>query len=544
MTGVTPSSNPSSASRLGPAGLDSPASNSGRHLGENWRWLAIFVLTITLVTWLLTLNAPYALQDYAWGDASEALMARSFATEGIVHLHGIPVPNNPPQGNQPDVYLHWPPLFPILLAVVFKIFGVSVFAVRAFVLLLNLVYLGTFYVFAKHFWGKQIAVLALFGAVTVPVFVFYSTLVWAMNIVLALIMAAIYCFVRASSTDKLEWRWALAGMSAVVAGSLLSWEPVLLGFVLFLVAMTFRSASRMALAALYAASGVVTAAIVLFLFVKATPWLRADLWETLRYRMGATYSLGQVPIHSLVNRFWYQDQNWSVWKLIVQRPTRLIGSIGLLSLIAFLIWTWEKRSKKRDELFAVGGLLGVWLGWFVIFPNHVYIHLYDWLLAVPLIGISIAWLLVSCTTQLTGSLRIMGSIVLPILLAYSLLSGIQEAIALRGVYPSVLQYSQDIFENVPASAVVLSPNPSAVVTYYSQRHIIRYVKDDQVLGLVNRQVWSIFPSSDVYLALRDSDLSLFPCATSHFSVVKKTSNLTLLKVVPQFCVASEPLQDP
>ena len=87
-------------------------------------WVGIAAL-LTLVYWLGELNYPFPLEPHAWASAHMAVLARSFAELGVVHLHGVPLQNNLPAGAQLDTYGHWPPLYPMLLSVAFRIFGDS-----------------------------------------------------------------------------------------------------------------------------------------------------------------------------------------------------------------------------------------------------------------------------------------------------------------------------------------------------------------------------------------------------------------------------------
>src|SRR5687767_12460629 len=75
-------------------------------------WSCVAVL-LTISAHLIMLPRPF---DYHhdWVSAHFSTMARSFAEHGVIALRGVPIQNNPPLGLEPDVYLHWPPLFPIV----------------------------------------------------------------------------------------------------------------------------------------------------------------------------------------------------------------------------------------------------------------------------------------------------------------------------------------------------------------------------------------------------------------------------------------------
>jgi hypothetical protein len=74
-----------------------------------------------------------------------------------------------------------------------------------------------------------------------------------------------------------------------------------------------------------------------------------------------------------------------------------------------------------------------------------------------------------------------------------------------------------------------------VPVYYSHRHIIRGVHDEEVLRSVIRQAGTMFPGSEIYIAIPPDNLGQFSCASSRFPVVKSTPNVILLKVVAGAC---------
>src|SRR5689334_22765726 len=83
--------------------------------------------------------------EHAWISAHFATSARAFASEGVLPLHGVPIVNNPPFERPPLAYLHWPPLYSMMLAWVFEGFGGSETAGHALMLLflcINTVLIG------------------------------------------------------------------------------------------------------------------------------------------------------------------------------------------------------------------------------------------------------------------------------------------------------------------------------------------------------------------------------------------------------------------
>jgi len=523
-------------------------------------WVSIAAL-LTLVYWSATLNHPFALELHAWASAHMGLLARSFAQLGVVRLHGVPLENNLPLGGQPDTYNHWPPLYPILLSVAFWMFGESVAVIHAFAVLVNICYFAAFYLLVRRCFDTDVAKLSLFALLTIPVFVKYGTLAWTPNVAMAAISAALYCFVRGTEAS-LNWKWISAGAAAVTLGVFFSWEPAPVGLVLLGLGIWQRSRIHKIAAAAYAVAGLGAVAIVLVLLVSPSPELRSGLWATIRYYIGGTYHRADIPIHDLAASMSATHKGVTDWlsAMLFYWLPLLGGVIGSLATAGLAIWSWYNRKTRPDVFFAVGGLLGIVVVWVALFPVHVIIHEYQALIAAPLFSIGLGFSLKVGAERLNGAFRWLAILVLPALLLLPLVR--QTGKDLRKLpQAEILEYAKDIERNTPASAIVLSPLATMVPVYYSHRHTIRGVNDDEVLREVLRQTGTVFPGSDIYLAIPPDSLAIaqdslaipqdshgpysfavppdslgqFSCAFSQFPVVKRTPNLILLKVTAGAC---------
>lgn len=459
-----------------------------------------------------------------------ALLARSFAQFGVIHLRGVPLQNNLPLGIQPDRYVHWPPLYAILLGMAFRVFGESELVVHAFVIAVNLCYMVAFYFLIKRCFNRDVALFSLFALLTIPVFVQYGRLAWTPNATLGAVCVALYCFVRGTET-ALNWKWIAGGAVAVAIGVLLSWEAAPLGLILFGLGTWQRSKTRQIAAATYAVVSLGTVAIVLLLLVSASPELRNDLWATVSFRMGGPYQPADIPIHAWADHMLYTTHMTFLGFVLtmLRRGPLLGGTLGLLATMGVLTWSWNNRKNRPDVLFAVGALLGIVVVWIILFPNHVYIHDYQALIAAPLICLSLGVTLKIGIERLDDTFRWMALFVVPLILIVPLFR--QIMVGSRTVQPDhLLEYAHDIENSTPASAVVLSPLDTMVPVYYSHRHIIRSVADDEALRSVTRQAVTIFPGSDIYIAIPPESVGRFSYASSDFPLVKRTRNMILLKV--------------
>jgi 4-amino-4-deoxy-L-arabinose transferase-like glycosyltransferase len=400
----------------------------------------------------------------------------------------------------------------------------------------NVCYVASFYFLVRHCFDKNVAILSVFGLLTIPVFVQYGRLAWTPNAALCAVCAALYCFVRGTEKN-LSWRWILAGSIAVAIGVFFSWEAAPLGFVLLVLATSQQSKIRQIAAATYSVAGIGAVAIVLVLLVSASNDIRNELWATVRFRMGGVYQPTAIPIHALADHVLYTKQHTNLLSWILNILDnwlpRLGGTVGLSSTIGVSLWAWRRRKARPDVLFVVVGLLGIVVVWAVLFPNHI-THEYEPLIAAPLFGIAIGVVLKIGGERLKGTGRLVVSIIVPLILIIPLAR--QAMIAFRRPQPDkIIKYAKDIEGSTPPSAVILSPVDTMVTVYYSRRHIIRSVTDDETLRLVMQQAGSVFPNTDIYIAIPPDSLGWFPCAASRFPLVRHTGNVILLRVTADTC---------
>ena len=163
-----------------------------------------------------------------------ATSARTFATEGVWKLRGIPVNNNLPIGAE-DQYTHWPPLLPILLSGCFRMFGTSERTAHIFMLC---VLLATAVLVFRLGWlwlGPVGGALAGYFLLTLPVVVQFGDLVAQQSLAMLFVVAAVVAFYSASAEPTSQNRdlghpvSVREGVGAVLLflAVLSSWEAVL-----------------------------------------------------------------------------------------------------------------------------------------------------------------------------------------------------------------------------------------------------------------------------------------------------------------------------
>jgi hypothetical protein len=501
-------------------------------------WVAIAVL-LTLAHWWINRRTPFAapFEEHAWASAHMALLARSFVQLGVVHLRGVPIQNNLPVGLQPDQYVHWPPLYPILLSGVYRLFGESEAVIHGFVALINFCYLVPFYLLIRRCFDRSVAMFSVFALLTMPAFIEYGTLVWTPNAVLAAIATALYCFVMGTE-GELNWKWISAGAAVLAVGVTLSWEAAPLGIILLLLGMVLRCKKYKVAAAVYTASGLGGVGFVLGLLLASSPEVRKQLWATVRFRMGGAYRVVEIPIHGWADHSTYIQQAGPghLIKALVDVDGGLLGGVlGLLVTTCLVAWSWSNRKERPTAFLTVGSLLGIPLIWVLLFPNHVSVHDYQSLIGVPLVSLGLGFVLNALTEQIAGPFPRFAAIAFPLILLFPLVRSDGGAKARKSMPAPMLDYAREIEDHTPASGIVFSPVESMVPVYYSHRHFIRAVNDDGAFRYLIPKARVVFPADDVYLAVPPANVDQFSCAASHFPVVVQTPNLVLYKVVSDAC---------
>jgi len=158
----------------------------------------------------------------------QTVEARSFAEHGVVALRAVPIANNWPLGSQPEAYLHWPPLFPIVLSLIYRAFGESETATHSLMLCIFVANAWALYWLVKHCIGRLAALVAAFGWLVAPVNGIYAHLAWNLNLALLFTFISLTSFVIASRSDRLHPGWAMLGCFSYALAVLSSWEPVLM----------------------------------------------------------------------------------------------------------------------------------------------------------------------------------------------------------------------------------------------------------------------------------------------------------------------------
>ena len=497
---------------------------------------------LVFTTHLHVLADPFDAEPHAWGSAHFATIARSYAEQGFLALKGLPIGNNQPLGREPDAYLHWPPLFSILLGITFKLLGISEAVARGFVLFVGVCVVVAIGWLAKLCYGPRASAAAIFSALTVPVFSNYVCLVQLTTLGILFMLLALIGFLKATGDETVKKNWIWFGLTAMLLAVSSSWEPALLPFGLLLTSLIQRNRARTRLAIAYFGAVFVGIIIIISYYFIAMPNLAGDFLESLLFRIGfGVYSKsGHISLNSLVNSNYYQFQP-TVLELLSRYLGQFIVFVGwpylVIILLALALSFLFRRRFSQDSSAMPLALLTPVILWYALISHQAFDNEFEVLLAMPLVSICFALLLSKGLDILSrivaGKTRALLIVPISILVIALLLPvwRLNRIVHDQPLQPTgMLDYANDIRNNTEPNAVVISPFPSMVPVFYSHRHIIRGISNRESLRYVMDRVGLDFPGSPVYIAL-PGNISVPSQSLGKWHVVTRNMHVLLMELM-------------
>lgn len=502
-------------------------------------WVGLALL-FTVALHATSLGRPF---DYAhaWVSAHFSTMARAFSEHGVVALGGLPIQNNPPLGAEPDAYIHWPPLFPMVLQAAFRLFGESE-AVASHVMLVillgNALLLGAVVTACA---GRQAGLAASFALLVMPVTLTYGRLVVHIHLAIMGMLLALLAFLRATGGARIVRGWAALGTVSLGVAVASSWEPVLMCPGLLAATLWRRRPAEVKLAWGYCGVATLVCLGVLGLYVIGAPDLVAELWHTVMYRAGlAPYEpLHPLNPHTLFRTGEYAP-NPSRLNLLGLFAARieLAGQLPLIALGWVLVSAWARRQDLGGPTpLAFAALLAPWVLWFTVMFNHACLHEYEMAIAAPPLAAAVglgagALLDLGHHPHHHPGQRVarpMALVVLPAVMLFSMAAQVKTTGPQRE-NRKLIDYARELQVATAPGGVVMVPFNSMIPVYYSKRHVIRGVANDTLAEHVGDRLGELFPEAPVYLAIDPGQRTQFRRALRRYPIVVESSRLVLLAV--------------
>lgn len=496
-------------------------------LGYMVTWI-LPVLSSLLIIWLaLSLTDFY--YPHAWVSAHIATIAHSFATHGIIGLHGIPIENFDPITTQPDNYLHWPPFFYYVLSLVLRAFPDSIRAMHLFMAVIAIANAYVMWIIASMFFRPRVAIVCGSAFLLMPATLKYGLILLPANLAMLGVSVALLFMLRyLQGTADGRRRLLDLGLSALAffLACITSWEPFLALPGLLLAYAFDRRSEIFKTCFCWAIAAIAAGASTLVIYSLSDPTFLEDMWSIFTFRLGLTQYLpmsarihpveGQLQTIDSLNVF---SSAVHFFEAYVVRTQVFCGSLGIVGLFALLLTALRRRRSIPDNFFAALLLpLGtVWLGWAAVMQGHYIIHEYQFILASPLLAIGVTCLysllddilLATPDSWPRENLATLTNLALPCALLFLAISA--AAVTVRGEEEpwQLAKFGRLIKAEVPAGTIVITNEMSMVPTYYAERHVIRGVPDGAFLESKLGMIRDTCPGCALYLAVRRQSAQKF-----------------------------------
>ena len=496
-------------------------------LGYMVTWI-LSVLSSLLIIWLaLSLTDFY--YPHAWVSAHIATIAHSFATHGIIGLHGIPIENFDPITTQPDNYLHWPPFFYYVLSLVVRAFPDSIRAMHLFMAVIAIANAYVMWIIASMFFKPRVAIVCGSAFLLMPATLKYGLILLPANLAMLFVSVALLFMLRyLQGTADGRGRLLDLGLSALAffLACITSWEPFLALPGLLLAYAFDRRSEIFKTCFCWAIAAIAAGASTLVIYSLSDPTFLEDMWSIFTFRLGLTQYLpmsarihpveGQLQTIDSLNVF---SSAVHFFEAYVVRTQVFCGSLGIVGLFALLLTALRRRRSIPDNFFAALLLpLGtIWLGWAAVMQGHYIIHEYQFILASPLLAIGVTCLysllddilLATPDSWPRENLATLTNLALPCALLFLGISA--AAVTVRGEEEpwQLAKFGRLIKAEVPAGTIVITNEMSMVPTYYAERHVIRGVPDGAFLESKLGMIRDTCPGCALYLAVRRQSAQKF-----------------------------------
>jgi Dolichyl-phosphate-mannose-protein mannosyltransferase len=513
-------------------------------------WFAVAALAL-IVLYARLLHFSFDGDFQGWASASCMTMAHSFNQLGALHTHFVPIQNNLPLGSDPDVYLHWPPLYPLLLSFVTRLLGDHESSGRLFALAITFATACVVFAIARRLYGTRTALLSGFFFLTAratfeggravlhqPLAMFFGSAT-----VLFFLLAVDVPTSAVSSSASRQRLFAVLGLLTTICTVLSAWDPIFIPFGLLISSIYLRRHPATRLAGLYLVAGIVTFFAVQADYILSYPALFKNQFATIAYRAGIRFNTSSsLRLHTIVDNVHYGLYQLSfvgTYSHALRWILQYFDTFVLLAAFLFLaLWLQSNRRQNAAAVYVLGGLGLPWLLFYALMRNYVAIHPFALVLGAPFLAIASGfvldriWELTTATLSIENGRRYLLAVmagVLPLLTLSPLLINIRDA-RLPSEPSQFLDLSALILHNTPPSAVTLSATESAVPVYYSNRHFVRGIETPEFLRLAIAQARADFPGSPLFFAVQDRDRPAFSGTLEQLPIVAKQGDSTLYAI--------------
>lgn len=445
--------------------------------------LLISALGLTLLR-LTRIHEPF-LHHHGWNGAICYTIAKAYNYYGLWELGLRPVQNLGPVEYIGDYYIHWPPLFWIILSRLFLIFGDGEAVGRILVTLLSLVNITWVVLIARRWLATWTSLMA--GAIyaVIPVTFAYSDMVYAYQLCSVAALGAVYCMTAPQMKTASHWRWEIAAWLLIAAGIWTSWEAFLLVPTVLLRLFWQRDARTVAISLRFAAVSMLSLGALVVVYLGPRDEMAREIMDAAAFRMGLSEYAPEAGVYTFYNvREYKKVGNFSRIRLYAEMMGRGIQELSGIACVAILLIMLKtvpalQRGETWPELL-------YWLGlpallWFVLFPRQAAVHTFQFMIWAPMAAICVALLVQQIVYFAARSKSVRVFALGGVWLAIAFQGALKDQLAQKPAEDIQNQYemARILNDRTYENSVILTAYENAIVTCYSDRHVIRGVGADE-----------------------------------------------------------------
>lgn len=490
---------------------------------------------LTLRLWpvlavLVVLIFAYTLKDFyyedAWASSLVAIIARYFTEHGIFATGGIPIQNYDPLTSEPDTYLHWPPLLYYVLSLVSSAFPGSIRAMHFFMAAVTIGGAAALWRMASRFLDRNSAAFCATTFLVMPITLGDGLFLLHQNLVLFELLLALLFALHYREGGHRPRGYLILSAAAFFLACFTSWEAYLALPGVLLVYAVDRGPATLRIFACWTLAAIAAAALVVVIYARGDGTFLGDIWSIATYRAGLAAKL--VPSSERL----HPVEGWrgadtatdlfslrNIIRNYVLRTVLLLG-LGTVGLIVPVVAAFRRGSgfaERQAALIVLVPLLTIWLGWQVIMHQHYSVHKYELLFAAPIaaigLGLAYSWLenlQMNLSDQVWQrmSVAVLINLALPCTM---LLMGVITVLMISagGVNNQLVRFGQRIKSEVPPGAIVITNEANPIPAYYSERHVIRGMRDAPELAQQLGRIREACAGCSLYLAVTARSESQF-----------------------------------
>jgi hypothetical protein len=503
-----------------------------------WGGLVACAVGALALVGLALIKVSYS-HEHAWGSLHSVIIARNFADHGLFGLRGLPIQNNDPLTSELDTYLHWPPLFYYVLGGWIAIFGDSARSVQFFMVMGVFATAATLGLIVRQFGSLAQAVFCAAAFMLMPATVRFGIAPHPVNLALLLVALALLLAAGLLRDDgrPSDRPRAMLFLSSVIFffAIMASWEAVLALPGLFVAWLIRRDARIFWVLFWWSVACGLSLATVAGLYAASDETFLQEIWNTFLLRAGIVDYAAAHParIHLLEPEL---ESTITLRRMaeVALRIPEFIHAIAIMGLctLLFAILGLGTRRLGSFATVAVLAFASIWLGWAVLMKQHFTAHNYQLLIASPLlaIGISVlmAWLADDGARPIPRGLHfrhLLAGVALPIALISAAVSPFLTY--LRWNEP-LIAFGREIRDNVPQNALVLTDQISSVVLYYSDRHVLRGMQDEQQVRQGMSDFRRLCTDCPLYMAIPPESVPKFNGLVSGSASTRRGENAVIV----------------